>query len=84
MSLEMFKKEQIILWLVKNFKALLAFCAILILIAVSLLTWNWQKKQQEYKVQVSLSKLKNSLKALTKEDESNFNFFKKERKKSLF
>ena len=80
MFLKSFTREQLVLWIGTNFKLILSVFAVMVLIATSALIWNWQKKEQEYKVQASLYKLKMSLKALTKEDDSknSFSFLKQE------
>ena len=79
MFFELLTREQITLWIGKNLKVILSAFSVLTLMAIGALTWNWWKKEQEYKAQVSLYTLKMSLKALTKEeDESSFSFLMKE------
>ncbi|MDE0092647.1 MAG: tetratricopeptide repeat protein [Oligoflexia bacterium] len=69
-------REQLILWVRKNLKMILSAFVVAILLSVCFLTWNWWKKKQEYKAQVSLYRLQRSLQALLPEEETPFNFLK--------
>ena len=69
MFFKFWTRDQLVLWLGKNFRILVIFFGIAVLIAVGVLIWNWQKKELEYKARVSLYKAQQSLKALVKDED---------------
>ena len=81
MFFKFFTREQLILWIRENFRILISFFGIVVLIAVGVLTWNWLQKKQEYKARVSLYKAQQSLKALVKDEDKMASLEDKETEK---